>query len=102
LIVLRETNKLANNQEILLVHNGLPTNDWKTLFEVLHEKKEYYGVAGGKSFSEQCFPDNCLLIGYSSTSLHWLSRKRCNFLNHCMFTYLDDIDLERLIFARQA
>jgi hypothetical protein len=47
---LRETNKLVDNQKILVVHNYLPTNDWKSLFEVLQEKKEYYDVASGKSF----------------------------------------------------
>jgi hypothetical protein len=99
---LRETNKLTDNQQILVVHNDLATNDWKTLFEVLQEKKEYYGVASGKSFYEQCLPDNCLSIGYSSSSVHWLSRKPCNLTNHFLSTYLDDNDPDRLIFAQQA
>jgi hypothetical protein len=99
---LRETNKLTDNQQILVVHNDLPTNDWNSLFEVLEEKKEYHGVASGKSFYEQCLPDNCLSIGYSSASLHWLSRKPCNLSAHCMSAYLDDNDPERLIFAQQA
>jgi hypothetical protein len=71
---LRETNKLTDNQQILAVHNDLSTNDWKSLFEVLQEKNEYYGIASGKSFYEQCLPNNCLSIGYSSTSIQWPSR----------------------------
>lgn len=99
---LRETRKITENQQVLVVHNDLPTNDWKLLFKVLQEKKEYYGVASGKSFYEQCLPDNSLSIGYSSTSLQWLSQKPCNLSNHCMSANLDENDPERLAFAQQA
>lgn len=99
---LRETNKFTGNRQVLVVHNDLPTNDWKSLFNVLQGKQEYYGVASGKPFYEQCLPDKCLSIGYSSTSLHWLSCKPCNLSNHCIPICLDENDPGRLTFARQA
>ncbi|CAF1515003.1 unnamed protein product [Rotaria sp. Silwood1] len=34
-----------------------------------------FAVASGHSFYEQCLPNNSLSIGYSSTSIHWLSKK---------------------------
>lgn len=49
---LRGTGKLADTQQVLVVHNDLPTNDWRALFEVLQEKKEYHGVTSGKSIYE--------------------------------------------------
>ncbi|CAF0856886.1 unnamed protein product [Adineta steineri] len=80
---LREANKIANEKEILVIHNDLPTNDWITLFNLLNKDDTYYSLANGRSFYESCLPPNSLSIGYSSTSLHWLSRKPCNISNHC-------------------
>ncbi len=67
----------------LVIHNDLPTNDWTSLFQRLIEDNSYTGVAIGRSFYEQCLPNNSLSIGYSSTSLHWLSKKPCDVPNHC-------------------
>ncbi|CAF4308617.1 unnamed protein product, partial [Adineta steineri] len=35
-------------------------------------------------FYEQCLPNHSVGIGYCSTSIHWLSKKPCNILNHCL------------------
>ncbi|CAF4272142.1 unnamed protein product, partial [Adineta steineri] len=78
---LRKTNKIVN--EPLVVHNDLPTNDWTSLFNLLIEDNSYNGVASGRSFYEKCLPNNSLSIGYSSSSLHWLSKKPCNISGHC-------------------
>ena len=80
---LKETKKIESENQILVVHNDLPTNGWTTLFDLLNHDHFYYGVANGRSFYERCLPDNSLSIGYSSTSLHWLSCKPCNISNHC-------------------
>ncbi|CAF1354069.1 unnamed protein product [Rotaria sordida] len=68
----------------LIVHNDLPTNDWKIVFDLLNKDCSYYGLANGRSFYEQCLPSNSLTVGYSSTSIQWLSCKPCNISNHCI------------------
>jgi hypothetical protein len=80
---LKETNKIENEKQVLVVHNDLPTNNWTTLFHLLNKDNSYHSVANGRSFYEPCLPPNFLSIGYSSTSLHWLSCKPCNISNHC-------------------
>ncbi len=35
-------------------------------------------------FYDQCLPSNSLTIGYTSSSIHWLSQKPCNISNHCV------------------
>ncbi|UJR24571.1 hypothetical protein I4U23_005946 [Adineta vaga] len=67
----------------LVIHNDLPTNDWTSLHRLLNEDKTYHGVASGRSFYEQCLPTNSLSVGYSSTAIHWLSKKPCDISNHC-------------------
>ncbi|CAF0857565.1 unnamed protein product [Adineta steineri] len=79
---LRQTNKCVKDP--LVIHNDLPTNDWTSLFQLLVKDNSYYGVASGHSFYEQCLPNNSVGIGYCSTSIHWLSKKPCNILNHCL------------------
>jgi hypothetical protein len=78
--------KLKNEQQrsFLIVHNDLSTNDWTTLFDLLNKDGNYYGLANGRSFYEQCLPSNSLFVGYSSTSIHWLSCKPCNISNNCV------------------
>ncbi|CAF4074330.1 unnamed protein product, partial [Rotaria sordida] len=41
----------------------------------------------GRSFYEQCLPSNSLSIGYSPSTLHWISCKPCNVSNHCVSLY---------------
>ncbi|CAF4166155.1 unnamed protein product [Rotaria magnacalcarata] len=77
-----EKNKLY--REPVIIHNDLPTNDWKKVFQLLIDDNSYKAEVSGHSFYEQCLPDNSLSIGYSSTSIHWLSKKPCNISNHCV------------------
>jgi hypothetical protein len=96
---LQKTNKYI--KEPFIVHNDLPTNDWKSLFQLLIEDNSYKGVASGRSFYEQCLPNNSLQIGYSSTALHWLSEKPCNVSNHCYIGLSEDFK-EREAIKHQA
>jgi hypothetical protein len=80
---LKDSHKINDEKEVLIIHNDLPTNNWTNLFESLNNDNSYHGVANGRSFYEQCLPPNSLSIGYSSSSLHWLSHKPCNLSNHC-------------------
>ncbi len=83
---LRQSKK--ENRPILIIHNDLASNSWTQLFD-----GSYYGMACGRSFYEQCLPSNSLLIGYSSTSIHWLSRKPCNVSNHCSILFSESDEL---------
>ena len=91
---LKETKRIAEESEVLVVHNDLPSNDWSQLFDLLNAEKSYFGVANGRSFYQPCLPKNSLSVGYSSTSLHWLSRKPCNLSNHCASLFAQGDELK--------
>ncbi|CAF3720825.1 unnamed protein product [Rotaria sordida] len=90
----KEANKVEDEKQFLVVHNDIPTNDWTALFNFLNEDNSYYSVANGRSFYESCLPPNSLSIGYSSTSLHWLSRRPCNISNHCASLFAQGNELK--------
>ncbi|CAF2796336.1 unnamed protein product [Rotaria sp. Silwood2] len=46
---LKDTKKIHDDSSILVVHNDLSTNNWTNLFELLNQKKFYYGIASGRS-----------------------------------------------------
>jgi len=62
---LKKTNKYV--KEPFIIHNDLPTNNWRTLFQLLIEDNSYKSVASGRSFYEQCLPNNSPQIGYQRT-----------------------------------
>ncbi|CAF3390100.1 unnamed protein product [Rotaria socialis] len=95
---LQKTNKLTASP--LVVHNDLPTNDWTTLFHLLADDKSYQGVANGYSFYEQCLPVNSLSIGFTASSMHWLSKIPFNITNHCFHAYAEEH--ERQAYKHQA
>ncbi|CAF2987412.1 unnamed protein product [Rotaria sp. Silwood2] len=95
---LQQANKLVTPP--LVVHNDLPTNDWTKLFQLLSEDKSYQGVANGYSFYEQCLPANSLSMGFTSSSMHWLSKIPFNIANHCFHTYGEEH--ERQAYKHQA
>ncbi|CAF4423818.1 unnamed protein product, partial [Adineta steineri] len=89
-----------DNNQIIVIHNDLPTNDWTSLFELLNKDNLYFGVANGRSFYEPCLPSNSFAIGYSSAAIHWLSRKPCNLSNHCSFQFAQGDEL--IMYQKQA
>ena len=91
----------ATERSFLVVHNDLPSNNWKPLFDLLNEQNEsFFGLSSGRSFYEQCLPSDCLTFGFSSASIHWLSRKPCNISNHCVSVYAQGEELRA--FQQQA
>ncbi|CAF1376022.1 unnamed protein product [Adineta ricciae] len=96
---LRRENKLF--KEPLVIHNDLPSNDWTALFRLLDQNNSYKGVVSGRSFYEQCLPESSVAISYSSTSLHWLSKKPANALNNYHVYFADNPDAYRA-FQHQA
>ena len=91
---LKETNRIEDEKEVLVIHNDLPNNTWTTLFDLLNADNSYYGLANGRSFYEPCLPPNSVSIVYSSTALHWLSRKPCNISNHCSSLFAQGEELQ--------
>ncbi len=68
--------------QICTVFNDLSINDWSTLFQTI-SKSSFNSLASGKSFYEQILPSNTVQFGYTSTAIHWLSKKPCNLHNQC-------------------
>ncbi|CAF1552517.1 unnamed protein product [Adineta ricciae] len=100
---LKEKSKISENHSILVIHNDLPNNDWFSLFNILNSNStSYFALGSGKSFYEQCFPSHSISIGYSSSSLHWLSKQPCQLRNHCCSAYLLENDPDYLQFAQQS
>jgi len=59
--LLNKINKI--NRSYLIIHNDLETNDWTSLFYILNNQENiYFGLGNGRSFYNQCLPNNCLLI----------------------------------------
>ncbi|CAF1158856.1 unnamed protein product [Adineta steineri] len=98
---LKEAKKIDNEEQIIAVHNGLPKNDWTSLFELSSEENSYSNAACGEPFYEQCLTPNTIAIGFSIASLHWLSHKPCNLSNHCVATFAQDRE-EREAFKHQS
>ena len=91
---LKESKKIEDEKQVLVVHNDLPSNDWTTLFDLLNKDNSYKNVANGRSFFESCLPSNCVSIAYSSSSIHWLPRKPCNISDHCVSQFAQGNELK--------
>jgi hypothetical protein len=78
------------HQMPIFIHNDLPSNNWNQLFQLLMNHHSYPSLASGRSFYEQCLPSNCLSFGFSSASLHYLSRLPCCIYKHCYIRYAHD------------
>ncbi|CAF1130106.1 unnamed protein product [Adineta ricciae] len=97
---IKQSKSQLVDQSFLIIYNDLPSNDWAAVFNIVNEESQYYGLGNGRSFYSQCLPSNSLSIGFSSTSLQWLSRKPCNISNHCIFLFAQAS--ERAAFRMQA
>jgi hypothetical protein len=85
---LHQMNKL--HESPLIIHIDLPTNNWTKFFQILADDNSYYSLIIARSFYEQCLPTNSLSIGYSCASLHYLSKKPCNILQHCYIHFANE------------
>lgn len=86
---LKDSHKINDDKQILVIHNDLPANNWTSFFESLNNDNSYKEVASGsgRSFYEQCLPLNSLSIDYSSNSIHYLSHKPCDLSNQYCALY---------------
>lgn len=88
-------------REIFVIFNDLPNNNWSLLFELLSEERSFRFAASGMSFYQNCLPRASISIGYSTNSIHWLSKKLCNVSDHC-FVNCGRVASEREKFSNQA
>ena len=52
-------------------------------------------TACGTSFYKQCFPTGSVILGFSATAMHWLSKKPCDItdaLHHTMITVPEEAE----------
>lgn len=75
-------SRLGPNRPILVYHVDQPTNDFKSLFEVLDadpnryvlDEPNVFPAAIGRSFYENVLPPESVHLGWSSYAAVWLSR----------------------------
>jgi hypothetical protein len=74
--------RIGPSRTISVFHIDQPSNDFNSLFEVLHadanryvlDEPEVYPAAIGKSFYEKVLPAGAVHLGWSSYAAVWLSR----------------------------
>jgi SAM dependent carboxyl methyltransferase len=75
---------------IAVVHTDLPANDFNALLTLLGDSPEsylrdapdVYAFGAGKSFYEQIFPGGQVSLGYTASTVHWLSAAPCPLPGH--------------------
>ena len=84
----------AAHRQVNVLYTDQPRNNYNSLFAILHGIEDgpepsylndYDGVfatASGSSFYRQLCPDSTLDLGFSSTAMHWLSRKPCDISDY--------------------
>jgi SAM dependent carboxyl methyltransferase len=78
---------------ILVYHVDQPSNDFNSLFELLHSHPDRYQLgdpnvfpcAIGRSFYENVLPENCVHVGWSSYAAMWTSRIPALIPDHFVF-----------------
>jgi SAM dependent carboxyl methyltransferase len=103
--VLRD--RLGPQRSIFVYHIDQPSNDFQTLFEVLHADPDRYNLgdtnmfpgAIGRSFYENVLPPASVHLGWSSYAAVWLSHIPTLIPDH--FMPIRSTGAERLEFERQ-
>lgn len=87
--------RIGANRPISVYHVDQPSNDFKSLFEVLHADPDRYvadepnvfPAAIGRSFYENVLPPGSVHLGWSSYAAVWLSRVPTLIPGHFIFPY---------------
>jgi hypothetical protein len=96
------------DRPIFVFHVDQPSNDFNSLFQVLHSDTDSYSAndtnvfpsAIGRSFYERVFPGAYIHLGWSSYAAVWLSRVPAHIPDHCFIPRCTGA--ERAEFERQA
>lgn len=99
--------RVGPNRAISVYHIDQPSNDFKSLFEVLEtdpdryvaEDRNVFPAAIGRSFYENVLPPGSVHLGWSSYAAVWLSRIPAFIPGH--FIYLRSTGTVRAEFDRQ-
>jgi hypothetical protein len=77
-----QTLREYSQTEVQVIHVDLPSNAWSVLFNnAANSEHSYVRLPGtytcgiGRSNFDRLFPENHLSVGYSTFSLHWLSKR---------------------------
>jgi len=90
-VAIRDLRKrIGPSRPIHVFHIDQPSNDFNSLFEVLHadpnryvtDEPEVYPAAIGKSFYEKVLPQASVHVGWSSYAAVWLSRVPARIPDH--------------------
>ena len=100
--------RFGPSRPILVFHIDQPSNDFNSLFEVLHtdpnryaaDESNVYSAAIGKSFYDQVLPFASVDVGWSSYAAVWLSRVPARLSDH--FVAVRSTSSTRAEFERQA
>jgi hypothetical protein len=101
-------HRLGPHRSISVFHIDQPSNDFRTLFEVLDADPDRYTLGNpnvfpgaiGRSFYENVLPPNSVHLGWSSYAVVWLSRVPALIPGH--FMPLRSTGAVRTEFERQA
>ncbi len=82
--------RIGPDRPISVSHVDLPSNDFTSLFRLLDEdpasylvgREGVYPAAVGRSHFGQVLPPNSVDLGWSSNTLHWMSRNPCLVPDH--------------------
>lgn len=100
--------RVGQQQPIFVYHTDLPSNDFSSLFQVLHshpdsylrDEQNVFPSAVGRSFYQRILPRNHVDLAWSSYAAIWLSRIPCRIPDH--FFALGSTSSVQAEFARQA
>src|SRR5262249_24806131 len=90
-VAIRDLRKrVGPSRPVLVFHIDQPSNDFNSLFEVLHadpnryvaDEPDVYPAAIGKSFYDKVLPPASVHIGWSSYAAVWLSRAPAQIPDH--------------------
>lgn len=91
---IEELREAAPSRQVAVIYTDQPSNNYNALFRILHGLEEgpapsyladfenVFAMASGTSFYRQLLPESTLDLGFSSTAMHWLSRKPCDISDH--------------------
>jgi SAM dependent carboxyl methyltransferase len=101
--------RVGPNRAISVIHTDLPGNDFSALFETLANDPDSYlrgdpavfASAVGRSLYQQILPSDSVALGWTSWTLHWLSRTPAQIPDHLLAAYSHDVTA-RAAYTRQA
>lgn len=101
--------RFGAERPVEVIHTDLPTNDFASLFGVLHDdpssylagRRDVFPSAVGRSYFQPILPRGRVNFGWNTWTLHWLSRSPAMVSDH-LFAVLSASDEARKAVRRLA